>query len=367
MMVFMKTDQIILITGCAGQLGSLIAKHSYFKEYSLVGLDIRPPNGEIDYPFYKVDLSHNESLKHCLCEISEKFGHRIASVVHLAGYYSHMSGEWDKHYKSTVKSTSNLLQLLSEFEVEQFLFISTMNVHAPCKPTQRINENGPLLASWEFPKSKILAEEIIKAQRGNIPAVVLRTGSWYDNRCNSVPLSRQIQRIYENRPTAYFFPGNLYHGFPYLHLDDLQDAIVQLVEKRNALPEEFTALISEEKSIAYTILQSEISNLLFGKEIPTFKIPKWVGMAVAKCLEYLPVKEVSFYKPWMADIADLHYALDLNKVKSAIDWQPKRNLFETLPLIIQTLQENPIQFYREHNLKMPSWLKKLEVRQVSAG
>lgn len=49
-------------------------------------------------------------------------------------------------------------------------------------------------------------------------------------------------------------------------------------------------------------------------------------------------------------ITDDHYELDISYSKEMIDWEPKRNLKDTLPKIVEALTEDPKSWYEEHGL-----------------
>lgn len=105
-----------------------------------------------------------------------------------------------------------------------------MLVHAPCEPGQKINEDWPLDPKRDYPRSKVQTEELIRAQRGDIPVVILRIAGVYDDRCHSIPLAHQIQRIFERKLTSHVFPGDISHGQAFLHLEDpLADRIPLLL------------------------------------------------------------------------------------------------------------------------------------------
>ena len=90
-------------------------------------------------------LSSDESVRAALDEVRVGSGTgSIASIIHLAAYYS-FSGEPSPLYEQvTVRGTERLLHGLRDFEVEQFIFSSTMLVHAPCEPGERIGRRiGP--------------------------------------------------------------------------------------------------------------------------------------------------------------------------------------------------------------------------------
>lgn len=62
----------------------------------------------------------------------------------------------------TVEGTDRLLNALSDFELEPFLFTSTMLIHAPTEPGSYITETSPLKAQWAYPESKLNTERLIR-------------------------------------------------------------------------------------------------------------------------------------------------------------------------------------------------------------
>ena len=70
--------------------------------------------------------------------------------------------------------------------------------------------------------------------------------------------------------------------------------------------------------------------------------------------------EEGFIKPWMIELADDHYALDITRARTTLGWEPKRSLRETLPKMIAALKADPLGWYREHKLTPPSWLEEAD-------
>ena len=127
-------------------------------------------------------------------------------MIHLAAYYD-LSGELDPGYQTvTVQGTRRLLKgLQTGFDrVEQFVFASTMLVHAPTEPGRPINEDWPLEPKWPYPQSKVETEQLVRAEHGPIPAVILRLAGVYDERCRAVP--RPADRRIE--PSQRLFVGD---------------------------------------------------------------------------------------------------------------------------------------------------------------
>ena len=78
-----------------------------------------------------VDLTSDTSVADALEQVRGMAGDRIASVIHLAANYD-TSGEDNPKYDAvTVQGTRRLLEALKAFETGQFVFSSTMLVHAP--------------------------------------------------------------------------------------------------------------------------------------------------------------------------------------------------------------------------------------------
>jgi nucleoside-diphosphate-sugar epimerase len=313
-----------------------------------------------------VDLTVEEDIQRGLDHVRNQHGDRIASVIHLAAYYS-FSGEPSPLYEElTVRGTERLLRQLQRFHVEQFVFSSTMLVHAPCAPGQKIDENWPLEPKWDYPKSKVETEQLIRAQRGGISAVLLRIAGVYDDGGHSIPLTHQIQRIYERQLTSHLFPGDTSHGQSFLHLDDLVDAIDLAVQRRAHLPPDLTLLVGEPETLSYDELQRTFGRLIHGEAWETREIPKLVAKTGAWLQDALPLGDEPFIKPWMIDLADDHYELDISRAREILGWSPKRALRETLPQMIAALTRDPAGWYRAHRLDPPSWLED-DAGQTDAG
>src|SRR5688572_4241044 len=135
----------VLITGSNGFLGQAIAR-GLLNRYRVIGLDLRQPKSPIrGVETIEVDLTSDESVANAMAEVRKQVGSRIASVIHLAAYYDTTGEENPKYDAVTVQGTRRLLDRLKQFEKEQFIFSSTMLVHAPSpRRGVTIDENSPL-------------------------------------------------------------------------------------------------------------------------------------------------------------------------------------------------------------------------------
>ncbi|MBX9570234.1 MAG: NAD(P)-dependent oxidoreductase [Candidatus Obscuribacterales bacterium] len=351
-------DDLVLVTGSSGLIGSALCKFLDEHGYRELGLDKEgapyPPKSA-EWIF--VDITSDESVMNALHVAHDCYGDRIASVCHLAAYYDFAGEPSDLYEKVTIRGTERLLRELNRFfTVEQFIFSSTMLVHAPTKPGEKITEESPLAMKWDYPKSKLLTEELLMAERGDVPVVLMRIAGVYDDWCHSVPISHQIQRIFEHDFTGHLYPGNLEAGQSFVHLQDLINAFGAAIKRRKKLPEKSIFLIGEDKTISYEELQNSIGLLLHGKKWETQLIPKRIAKAGAWLQDKTHIGQ-SFIKPWMIDLADDHYELDISKARKLLDWEPQHSLKGTLPKMIKNLRENPVHWYEVNKLPVPKWLR----------
>lgn len=341
---------VVLITGSAGFLGQAIAR-ALLPRYRVIGLDVkkpdRPPRG-VDTVI--LDLTADEKVAKALSEVRAMAGDRIASVIHLAAYYD-VTGEDNPLYdKVTVQGTRRLVDALQDLEVGQFVFSSTMLVHAPSPEKGRpINEDSPLEPAWAYPASKAETEALLRERHGRIPTVVLRLAGVYDEDCRAAFIAQQIARIFERLPTAYLFAGDITAGQPYLHLDDMVDAVVRTVDRRDDLSGFETFLIGEEHTPSYRDMQTRIGELVHGQRWRTLVLPRGPAKLGAWVQENVLDQDVDI-RAWMIDNSGDHYELDTSCARAILGWTPKHRLIDTLPEMIRRLKADPTDWYGKNKL-----------------
>src|ERR687892_512843 len=337
-------EETILVTGTSGRIGYAIAKRLAKEQqsFNVIGFDRNAPSHPLTRgEWMHVDLTDEESARRGLQAIRDLHGDHIASVIHLAAYYDFSGAPSPLYDKVTVGGTKRLLRLLQDFKVEQFIFSSTALVHAPSEHGVRINEDSPLdiPPKWAYPKSKIETEKVIHAERGNIPVVILRIAGVYDDLCHSIPLALQIQRIYERDPVAYFSPGDSSTGRqPYVHNDDVVDAILLAFARRKELSPEVILLIGETESLSYDELQRAFGQLIHGVEWNTWAIPPLVAKTGVRLLKFLALGRSASIAPWMIDVAQDNMELDITRAGTMLGWKPQHSLRDTLPKMVSGLK-----------------------------
>lgn len=342
----------VLITGANGRIGKRVIER-LADSYFVIPTDNESSDSVDIENYVMMDLTKEEYIKTSLQKIKELYGDELDSVIHLAAYYSFSNQDWQKYQQITIKGTERLLKSLKKnFKVGQFIFSSTILVYQPLEPGKKINEDSPLRAEWEYPKSKVITENILFENHGDIPLVIFRIAGCYDEECNSIPLSHQIKRIYTRSLRMNLFSGNITHGSAYLHFDDLIEAIYNAIERRKELPKEVVINLAEPITYSYDQLQRRISKLLLNKEFKTYQIPKFLAKFGSWLENGIPFLPKPFIKPWMVDICDDHYELDISLAKSLIQWEPKNDIYETMPKIIEGLKKYPKKWFKRHHIKI---------------
>jgi nucleoside-diphosphate-sugar epimerase len=339
---------VLLVTGSTGLIGSKVVE-AFAPHYRVVCLDVLRPKEDIaGSQWIECDMTKDESVEQALGAVRERYGDRVASVIHLAAHYD-FSGAPSPLYRTlTIEGTRRLLRGLRKFHVAQFIFSSTMLVMKPVENEEEtITEQSPLEdedETWDYPRSKMEAERVIQRERGGISTVILRIAGVYDDECHSIPIAHQISRIYEKRLESYFFPGDADHGQAFVHLDDLVNCFQRVVELRRELAPSEVFLIAEPDVMSYAELQDQIGELIHGAEWPAIRIPKAMAKAGAWAQEKILGQE-TFIKPWMVDLADTHYPVEIERARRRLGWEPQHRLRDTLGKMISNLKQNPQRWY----------------------
>lgn len=352
---------LVLITGAAGNLGVTLAA-GLSERYRIVGLDLEA--APRDYPLIAADLTDGDSVKAALQQVRRDHGGHLASVIHLAAYFD-FSGEDHALYETlNVEGTRHLLDGLQDFQVEQFIYASTMLVHAPVSPGERIDETQPLDPRWIYPQSKAKAETAVAERAGKIPYLLLRLAGVYDDTAAVPTLSQQIARIYGRDFESHLYSGDTDVGQSMLHKDDMVDAFVRAVDRRDSLPAHAAILIGEADAVSYQDLQDQIGQLIHGEDWATFQAPKPVAALGAWAQEKLePIipdaldqGEKPFIRPFMVRMADDHYALDIGRAADLLGWRPRHHLRDELPALVASLTEDPEGWHKANGVPLPAWM-----------
>lgn len=153
------TNDKILVVGGAGYIGSHCVKELNRNGYATVTFDnlVYGHRDAVRWgEFEEGDMSDAERLR----EVFRK--HKISGVMHFAAYayVGESVQDPEKYYFNNVLATLNLLQVMREFGVKNFIFSSTCATYGV--PSQiPIPENHPQAPINPYGQTKLMVEKIL--------------------------------------------------------------------------------------------------------------------------------------------------------------------------------------------------------------
>ena len=353
---------LVLITGATGNLGQSLAR-TLSDSYCVVGLDRKAQDGF--FPTLQADFSSAASIDLALHKLRDAFGGQIASVVHLVAFFDFSNADDPRYQSVNIEGTRHLLRGLQAFEVAQFVYASTMLVHAPCRPGERIDESHPIGPRWAYPRSKAAAEAVVLQEHGTIPCVNLRLAGVYDEQSLVPTMAQQFARIYERDLQSYFYSGSTLVGQAMLHREDMLDAVRRTIDRRRTLPSETAILVGEEDAMGYDALQDRLGALMHGvDDWTTLQVPKplaaaglWAQTKLEPIIpDIIDKGQAPFVRPFMAEMADDHYALNTRRARDLLGWEPQHNFKDAVPKLVKALKDDPPGWYQRNDVTPPDWV-----------
>ena len=164
----------ILVTGGAGYIGSHVTKELSFQGYQPVVYDNLQAGHRKSVKnalFIEGDLADSEKLRKILQSYS------IDAIMHFAA--DCLVGESVenplKYFKNNVKNSIQLIELMDEFDIKEFVFSSSAAVYGEPKETP-ILENHPCCPTNPYGETKLIFEKVLQAhlEAGKLKYISLR-------------------------------------------------------------------------------------------------------------------------------------------------------------------------------------------------
>ena len=144
----------VLLTGCAGFIGSNLTNYLIQNKNVVIGLDnlklgskanLKKNLKAKNFIFKKIDISNYFILKKYINKISKKYS--IKTIWHLAANSDIKDGfkDPDNDYRNTFLTTYNLIKISKIIKVKNFIFASSSAIYGDLNNTKLSEETGPLL------------------------------------------------------------------------------------------------------------------------------------------------------------------------------------------------------------------------------
>ncbi len=313
----------VLVTGCAGFIGSNLCEFLLKKGYFVVGIDnfnnyyspkvkefninsfLHNPN----FTLYKNSICDKQALKNIFKKELPNF------VVHLAAWagVTYSVKNPDIYIDVNVQGTNYLAQLSSKYNVKSFIFASSSSVYGGSKPPFKESADTSYPNS-PYPASKKAAEVLLYTYSLNfkLPVTIFRFFNPLGPKLRpDMALPKLFRGVLYNQP-FYLYQDPSSSSRDYTYIEDMLFAIEQVIKTPftyeifnlgNSNPVSLFDLINLVKKITNKPLQLK-NNYLPGQMKQTFaditKANKKIGYMPKISIEQM----VSIYYEWFLNQPD---------------------------------------------------------------
>ena len=315
----MKNDDHILIVGGAGYIGSHFNKEITKKGYKTVVLD-NLVHGHKEFArwgnFIQADLKNTDDIK----KIFDKYP--ISSVMHFAAYayVGESVTNPEKYYTNNVVNTLNLLNIMKEYNVKNFIFSSSCATYGV--PEQiPIPEEHPQNPINPYGKGKLMVEYILAdySIAYDMKYISLRyfnaagadpdteIGEWHDPETHLIPLILDVPIGRKESISVFGTDYDTADGTcirDYIHVTDLADAHILALEH----------LLDGGNS--------DVFNLGNGNGYSVFEVINAVERITGKNIKTINTNRRQGDPPRLIGSSE--------KAKAVLGWKPKYDSLETI-------------------------------------
>lgn len=231
----------ILVTGCAGFIGSNLCEYLLNKNYAVIGVDnlndyyspkikkynikdiLKHPN----FVFYELDLLNFPKTEELFAK------NKIDAIVHLAAYagVTYSFEEPLTYVRNNVEVTTNLLNLCNKYKVNNFIFASTSSIYGNAEApfNEKMSTDNPLAP---YPATKKACEVMcsVYANSYDINTTVFRFFNPLDIRIRSdLALTKLIRSAMFGEEFPQYQDLNE-TGRDYCYLQNMLEVIEYVIE-----------------------------------------------------------------------------------------------------------------------------------------
>ena len=216
----------VLVTGCAGFIGSHLAERLLADGHEVVGVDCLTPFYDPARKTRALDaLADDPRFEHRALDLSrdplEGLLDGVSVVYHLAGQPGVRQSFEDRRacLVHNVRASRRLLAAAAGQPLTAFVFASSSSVYGDGRPSRRMRESDALAPVSPYARTKVGVERLAGAawrDRG-VPAVGLRYFSVYGPRQRpDMAFQRFLERALRDEPLQILGDGSQRRDFTYV-------------------------------------------------------------------------------------------------------------------------------------------------------
>jgi len=357
---------VIIVTGASGFVGRYFideVKNDYII-YAIARRSQR--KSEVaDHPninWMRLDIGEEKEVARAIKLISEEHG-SVDFVFHFAGYYDFTYKNVPEYHRTNVQGTENLLNGVESLNPKRFIFSSSLAITDFADPNRIIDERSPADADYPYAISKKEAEELVQQFSSKFPCTIVRLAAIYSDWCEYGPLYALLNSWLKKGWMSKIVVGRGKTGIPFLHVVDLNNFMLKIIEKHNQLGSCDVLIASHDGCVSHNRLFDVANRYFYGETVYPQYIPVFfasIGVIGINLLGKL-LRTEPFEKLWMLKYIDQRMEVDPSKSHEILDWKPKPryDIKRRLLFLIENMKYNP-QLWTRKNIAMA--IKKEEER-----
>ena len=267
----------VLVTGATGFLGAYVVPELTSRGHEVTGMvHSRKLNPDLEKTVETrvADLTDEASL------VAATKG--MDAVVHLAAYYTFF-GKRELYEVVTVNGTRSLIKACLVNGVRRFIYCSSAEAIGPVE-SPPADENTPLRPSYEYGRSKVDAEQVVResSTKGMEWTIIRPSGIYGPGNVDDTAFWF-IVSFAKNSPATRFLIGGGTNLIQFVHARDAARAFVLALENPKASVGQ-TYLVSGDHAVSYRELYSMMAELC-GRRPPRVSIPGALAKAMIAPVE----------------------------------------------------------------------------------
>ncbi len=297
-----KENNVVLVTGNTGYIGTVMTEFLQEHSYKVVGLDYNYYEG---CNFYPSNIRPYKQITKDIRDVSKEDLDETSAVIHLAALSNDPLGEINPSLTHKINCTSSvkLAKLAKSQGIKKFLFASSCSIYGVAPYDKPLPEEAPSTPVTAYAKAKSNAEKgILKLADEDFHPVYMRSATVY-----GVSPSLRLDLVVNNLVARSYLTGKvtiLSDGTPWrpiIHVKDFCQAFLAVLES------------SEEK------ISNETFNV--GRNEENYRV-----LDIAKRVkEIVPNSQVEILNKSEAD--ERTYRVDFTKIKTTVPlFKPSWNL-----------------------------------------
>jgi dTDP-glucose 4,6-dehydratase len=320
----------IIVTGGLGFIGSNLIELLLKKNYKVINLD------KITYSsnFYNTkEFKNHKNYKFVKCDINQKkirsiiFKYKPTCIFNLAAE-THVDRSIDspkKFVESNILGVFNLLEVFKDFSKKyksKLIHISTDEVYGDVL-TGRSSEKYPYQPSSPYAATKAASDHLVSSyvRTYKLPAIITNCSNNYGPKQHPEKLiPKLIYNIINNKPLPIY--GNGKNSREWIFVKDHCNALFRIFKKGKI---------------------GEFYNIGSNKNLDNLYVSKRLISISKQIIKLGKNVKISFVKDRPGH--DIRYALNSNKIKSTLNWQPMTNFDQGIKLTFDWYKSNK-QYYK---------------------